>query len=111
MTAQLFDRHLEEAETLAETVLERNPGHASALNVRLAILGHLGRLEEARECLAMLREIDPAISIEKIVSRAPLRPEDRVFYMEGLRRAGVPSAIEVQFDLLPQLEVLPNSVV
>jgi TolB-like protein len=90
MTAQFFSRHLEEADMLAEVVLERNQNHASALNVRLAILGHMARYEEARHCLAMLREIDPNVSIEKIVARAPLRPEDRAFYIDGLRRAEVP---------------------
>ena len=89
-TALFFNRHLEEAEMLAETVLERNPGHASAINVHLAILGHLGRHEEAKQWLAKLQEIDPHVSVEKIVSRAPLRPNDRAFYMDGLRRAGVP---------------------
>jgi TolB-like protein len=90
MTAHFFSHHLEEAEMLAELVLQRTPGHASALNVRLAILGHMGRAEEAGDCLAMLRGIDPNVSIEKIISRPPLRPADRAFYIEGLRRAGVP---------------------
>lgn len=90
MTAHFFNHNLEEAEMLAEVVLERNPGHASALNVHLAILGHLARKEEANRCLAMLREIDPNVTIDKIVSRPPLRPEDRMFYIDGLERAGVP---------------------
>jgi len=90
MTAQLFNRNLEEAEMLAVAVLERNPSHASALNVRLAILGHMGNREEARDCLSMLRAIDPNISIDKILARPPLRPEDQAFYIEGLERAGVP---------------------
>jgi TolB-like protein len=90
MTAQFFSHQLEESETLAEVVLKRNPGHASALNVRLAILGHMGRKEEAGLCLAALREIDPSVSVEKIVARAPLRPKDKAFYTDGLQRAGVP---------------------
>jgi TolB-like protein/Flp pilus assembly protein TadD len=90
MTAQFFNHNLEEAEMLAELVLERNPLHASALNVQLAILGHLGRKAEARQCLALLRETDPNVTIDKIVSRPPLRPVDRVFYVDGLERAGVP---------------------
>jgi TolB-like protein len=89
MTAQFFNRNLEEAEMLAEVVLERNPDHVSALNVRLAILGHLARKEEARHCLDMLRQIDPNVTIHKIVSRPPLTAEDRIFYVEGLERAGV----------------------
>jgi len=89
MTAQLFNRNLDEAEMLAEAVLERNPGHVSALNIRLAILGHLGRRDEAIQCLAILRRIDPNVTVESISSRIPLTPEDRGFYMEGLERAGV----------------------
>ena len=38
----------------------------------------------------MLRRIDPEVTIERIVARAPLRPEDRAFYIDGLRRASVP---------------------
>lgn len=90
MTAQFFNRNLEEAEVLADVVLARDPDHVSALNVRLAILGHLGRREEAAACLAMLRQIDPNVSVETIVSRPPLRPEDRIYYIDGLERAGVP---------------------
>lgn len=90
MTAQFFNRHLEEADMLAEVVLERNPSHASALYVRLAILGNLGRAEEAQRCLVTLRRINPHISVAAIVSRPPLRPHDREYYEAGLRRAGVP---------------------
>ena len=90
MVAQLFNRNLEEAEMLSEVVLERNPGHMSALFVRLAILGHLPRREEARACLAAIRAIDPSVTVARIASRVPFRPEDRLFYMEGLERGGVP---------------------
>jgi TolB-like protein len=90
MTAQLFNRNLEEAEILSEAALERQPGYVTALNVRLAILGHLGRKEAASHCLDRLRKFDPKITVDKISSRMPLRPEDRIFYIEGLERAGVP---------------------
>jgi TolB-like protein len=90
MIAHFFSRHLDEADMLAQSVFERNPSHASALNVRLAILGHLGRKKEASDCLTLLRGIDPNVSVESIVSRAPIRPEDRAYYIDGLERAGVP---------------------
>ena len=90
MTAQFFNRNLEEAEMLAEVVLERNPDHVSALNVRLAILGHLGRRGGAFRCLEMLQAIVPGVTVDSIVSRAPLTPEDKSFYREGLERARVP---------------------
>jgi tetratricopeptide (TPR) repeat protein len=90
MTAQLFNRNLEEAEILSDAVLELHPGHVSALNSRLAVLGHLGRRQEARHWLAELQKFDPKVTVDKISSRIPLRPEDRIFYIEGLERAGVP---------------------
>ena len=43
-----------------------------------------------RECLALLRRSIPEVTIKRIVARAPLRPEDRAFYIDGLRRASVP---------------------
>ena len=91
MTAHFFQRQLDEAEMLAEIVLEQTPGHVSALNVRLSILGHMGRKDEAVRCLRMLQTIEPGITIAKIVARPPLRPEDQAFYVDGLQRAGVPS--------------------
>jgi hypothetical protein len=90
MTAQLFNRHLEEADMLSEAVLERNPRHVSALNIRLAIVGHLGRMDEAGRCLALLREFDPSVTVARISSRIPIRADDRIFYEDGLARAGVP---------------------
>jgi adenylate cyclase len=90
MLAQMFNRNLEEADILADVVLERNPDHVSALNIRLAILGHLGRKEDAGHSLARLRKFDPNVTVDKIASRMPLRPEDRIFYTDGLERAGVP---------------------
>jgi TolB-like protein len=88
--AQLFNRNLEEAEMLSEALLQRHPSHVAALNSRLAILGHLGWKDEASHCLTRLRKFDPNVTVDKISSRVPLRPEDMIFYMEGLERAGVP---------------------
>ena len=89
-TAQLFNRNLEEAEALNAVVLERIPGHVSALIVRLVILGHLRRTEEASRYLAMLIEFDPQVTVARIAARIVLQPADKGFYMEGLERAGVP---------------------
>jgi hypothetical protein len=89
MTARFFLRDLDRADELALSVLARKPGHASALKVRLAILGHLSRRGEIEQCLVSLRLIDPDITIDKIIARPPLRSADRAFYAEGLRLAGV----------------------
>lgn len=92
MVAHLFRRELDEADTLADQVLDRHPDHASALRVRLAILGHLGRDADAAEHLTRLRSIEPDVTITSIASRPPFAPEDLAYYAEGLRKAGVPEA-------------------
>ncbi len=91
MTAHFFRRHLDEAERMADAVMERNPDHASALNVYLAILGHMDRRTEATHFLGLLQASKPGITVGAIAARAPLRLDDLAFYKDGLRRAGVPS--------------------
>ena len=90
MTAHFFRRQLVDAETLAEVVLARNPNHVSALNVYLAILGHMGRKAEAAYHLERLRAIDPDVSIGRIAGRVPLQAQDQAYYRKGLSCAGVP---------------------
>ena len=90
MNARMFLQQYEEADLLSTSVLERKPGHASALKVRLAILGHMGRKAEAAGVLAQLQTIEPDVTIQRIVSRPPLRDADRQRYAAGLRLAGVP---------------------
>ncbi len=90
MTAHLFRRHLDEAEQMSDAVMARNSDHVSALNVHLAILGHMGRRTEARQYLDQLKAFHPNITVSAIAARAPLRPDDLAFYVEGLKRAGVP---------------------
>ena len=89
MMAYFFLRELDVAETQSSLVLERKPNHASALRIRLAILGHLRRTQEARACLRQLRQIEPEVTARSIVSRPPLRPDDVEYYIKGLRLAGL----------------------
>jgi TolB-like protein len=90
MTAYLFSRKLEDAEILSDIMLTRNPEHVSALNVRLAILGHLGRRNEAESVIAMLRRFEPMVTVANIVGRAPITKHDQAYYARGLMLAGVP---------------------
>ena len=90
MMAHLLRRELTEADALAEAVLDRRPNHASALRVRLPILGHLGRDAEAKSTLEKLLEIEPTATVRSILARPPLRPADLEYYAAGLRLAGVP---------------------
>ena len=90
MLGHFFRRDLEAANSVAEAVLEHQQDHASALKARLAILGHLGRVQEAAADLKRLQSIAPDVTISSIASRPPFQPDDLLYYSEGLRRAGVP---------------------
>ena len=94
MMAHFFLKELQTAELFSSSVLERKPGHAAGLRVRLAILGHLGNQSAARICLEQLRKVDQHVTIQAIISRPPLREIDRAYYAEGLRLAGVPDDID-----------------
>ena len=90
MLGHFFRGELDEANLVAEAVLERQPDHASALKARLAILGQLGRTQEAASDLKRLQVIEPGVTVASMASRPPFRPDDLTFYSEGLRKAGVP---------------------
>jgi TolB-like protein/tetratricopeptide (TPR) repeat protein len=50
-----------------------------------------GRLMDAQEAMARLRQIDPALRISNLKEMTPLRrPDDRARYEEGMRKAGLP---------------------
>jgi adenylate cyclase len=89
--AHLAVGRYEEGLPWADRAIRNNAG-AVALQLKLSLLGHLGRLDEARECLRLLREINPAPKITPASrsgwgSAAPAAP-----VIEGLRLAGVPEA-------------------
>lgn len=90
MMAHLFRGELLEADVLAEAVLGRKTNHASALRSRLAILGHLGRTEDALIHLEQLRLLESCPTISSITARPPFTQTDMAFYADGLRKAGVP---------------------
>jgi len=74
----------------ADEALRENSG-MPALRLKLSLCGHLGRLEEARDCLLRLGEIHSEPTISGISSDYPkgLAPEIIVRLAEGLRMAGL----------------------
>jgi len=90
MMAHFFLKDLKKADVLARSSLERKPRHASTLRGRLAILGHLGQVEEAADCLRLLQSIDPDVTIDKMTAIPPYRAVDMQYYRDGLQKAQVP---------------------
>jgi tetratricopeptide (TPR) repeat protein len=69
-----------------------NPTLSSTFKVLLAALGHLGAREEAEQVRARLYRLEPGYSLTQARARSTfLREADNALFLEGLRRAGLPS--------------------
>jgi TolB-like protein len=81
----------DEASSWAEKALLENPNYYPALRVLAASNALAGRLEDAQEAVARLREIDPTVRVSDLIdSMLRHRPEDVARHAEGLRKAGLP---------------------
>jgi TolB-like protein len=76
----------------AKKSLRSQPNYASAARVATASYVLAGRLPEAIEMMARLRELDPTLRLSNLADVLPpfQRLEDRNNYIEGLRKAGLP---------------------
>jgi TolB-like protein/Tfp pilus assembly protein PilF len=89
--AHFAARSYEEALSWADRALGRNAG-LSALRLKLSLLGHLCRREEASECLQRLRETYPEPTVTTVMRDMGkgVSPELAAHIAEGLRKAGLP---------------------
>ena len=80
----LFSRRFDEALSKLLLAIEDDPSFPTPYRYLAACYAHMGRLDEAREVVALLRSITPAV-----VSGADCfrKPEHREFYLSGLRLA------------------------
>jgi DNA-binding SARP family transcriptional activator/TolB-like protein len=70
--------------------IELNPWFSSAFKGYLAVLGHLGRLQEASAVMVRLLKLEPSFNVRDAIRRSPMTQEaDVERYAEGLRRAGL----------------------
>jgi class 3 adenylate cyclase/tetratricopeptide (TPR) repeat protein len=70
-TAQLSAHRYEEAERLARSSLVLNRMHPSTWRVLTIALVEQGRMDEARNALAKMRELEPALTVERYMARLP----------------------------------------
>ncbi|MGH7060535.1 MAG: hypothetical protein ACREFH_09135, partial [Stellaceae bacterium] len=68
----------------------RENGGLPALRLNLSLCGHLGRRDEAGECLRQLREILPEPTVAALDPVSVLAPEIIARINEGLVKAGLP---------------------
>ena len=90
--AHLYAGRYDEAASWARKASHEQPNWAPTW--RLAAIAHAlsDRIVEAREAMARLRELSPALRLSNLARVAPplRRPKDRARYTEGLRKAGLP---------------------
>ena len=88
--ANLLAGHYDKASSAARDAL-RDQTWLGGLRVLAASKALAGQLEEAREAVDRLLQLDPAVRISNLKDRiSPLRPEDFAKYADGLRKAGLP---------------------
>jgi adenylate cyclase len=89
--AHFFAGRYDEALSWAGKALRERRNYHSELRIFAASSALAGRLEDAQEAMARLREIDPALRVSDVKDLMPLRrPGDAARYAEGLRKAGLP---------------------
>jgi len=67
------------------------PGWDTTYRIMAPALVQLGRMEEARDAVAKLRELAPDVSVLRLRERWPVRDQDSLNMMlDGLRAAGLP---------------------
>jgi adenylate cyclase len=90
--AHAFAGRYDEAISWATKALHEQPNWATALRVAAMANALSDRMVEARAAMACLREVDPALRLGNLDWVAPplRRAEDRVRFIESLRKAGLP---------------------
>lgn len=90
--AYFFLGQYDEASACAAKALSKRQDYVSAWHMATVSHAMAGRIEAARTACSRLRQFDPALRISNLgkVLGPYRRPEDRVRYAEGLRRAGLP---------------------
>jgi len=83
----------DKASSVAEQVLRETPDGPVPLRYAAATNALAGRMKEAQQAMARLRQIDPELRVSNLHDFAPLRRrQDRARYEEGMRKAGLPES-------------------
>ena len=86
----LMLRRHEDVDAAARQVTALHSGFTFPYKAWLSALGHLGRIEQARDVIERLRLMEPEFTLAKAQERAPMETlDDRAHYIAGLRKAGL----------------------
>ena len=79
-----------EAVRVSEQLLQLRPGFQGAQRLHCASLAQIGRIEEARAYLDVVRREQPQLSLEWIRGSVPYQTEELMArFLEGMRKAGL----------------------
>jgi adenylate cyclase len=82
-------RH-EEAVEWADRALQEQPRATAVVAFKAAACGHLGRVEEGRECVRRLRELRPGRTVASALATERLPEAVVAVLVEGYRKVGMP---------------------
>jgi tetratricopeptide (TPR) repeat protein len=81
----------DEASSWAQKSLHSQPNFMATNRIAAASFALAGRITEAQQITARLRQLDPALRVSNLKDQIPLRrSDDLIKYQEGLRKAGLP---------------------
>jgi tetratricopeptide (TPR) repeat protein len=88
--SQFVGRNYDEAIRMAREAVRHRSDFVGGHRVLTAAAAMAGRIDEAREALAALRRVQPALSLAWIAANLPIRHTAELeHYLEGFRRAGL----------------------
>jgi tetratricopeptide (TPR) repeat protein len=89
--AHFFAGRFAEALTWAQAAMRQRPNFVISISAAAAGGALAGRMAEAQEAMARLRQLEPTLRISNLKSLFPIRrPDDFSKWAEGLRKAGLP---------------------
>jgi adenylate cyclase len=87
--AYLYMRRFDEAIEWADRSLDGEPRFTAVLRVKLVACAQAGRIEDARQCLRQVLELQPELTIAQL-KNYPHPSEILNLYKDGFRKAGLP---------------------
>jgi adenylate cyclase len=91
--AFLVARRFEETIDWADRALRAQPRWSVTIRLKATACAHLGRIEEARDCVRVLLELQPRFTISgwaTMYGAKVYSPETMAMHIDGMRKAGVP---------------------
>jgi TolB-like protein/Flp pilus assembly protein TadD len=86
--AHIFAGRFEDAASWAKKAYREMPAQLMVVSASYALAG---RIEEARQAMDRLRQLDPTLRASGVTKYVPIsRPQDVAVFADGLRKAGLP---------------------